>query len=150
MTNLATPWWENFFASPNEILWERLETDGWEEHVRPWVENAGADDPDLPVILPRLGTDGMCWYAGARSSLGNLRLQEELQAFIGPSHSDYDRLPMELDCADPIESAFAEGASPLGKVSTPEDIADSIMSVITGTDLMTGQIIAVDGGFTIN
>jgi len=46
--------------------------------------------------------------------------------------------------------AFAEGASPLGKVSTPEDIADSILSVITGTDLMTGQIITIDGGFTIN
>jgi len=46
--------------------------------------------------------------------------------------------------------AFAEGAAPLGKVSTPEDIADSIISVITGTDLMTGQIITVDGGFTIN
>jgi len=46
--------------------------------------------------------------------------------------------------------AFAEGSAPLGKVSTPEDIADSIMSVITGTDLMTGQIITVDGGFTIN
>ncbi len=45
---------------------------------------------------------------------------------------------------------FAEGAAPLGKVSTPEDIADSIISVITGTDLMTGQIITVDGGFTIN
>ncbi len=46
--------------------------------------------------------------------------------------------------------AFAEGAAPLGKVSTPEDIADSIISVITGTDLMTGQIITIDGGFTIN
>lgn len=46
--------------------------------------------------------------------------------------------------------AFAEGATPLGKVSTPEDIADSIISVVTGTDLMTGQIITVDGGFTIN
>ncbi len=46
--------------------------------------------------------------------------------------------------------AFAEAASPLGKVSTPDDIADSIISVITGTDLMTGQIITVDSGFTIN
>jgi 3-oxoacyl-[acyl-carrier protein] reductase len=46
--------------------------------------------------------------------------------------------------------AYAEGVAPLGKVSTPEDIADSIISVITGTDLMTGQIITVDGGFTIN
>ena len=46
--------------------------------------------------------------------------------------------------------AFAEGAAPLGRVSTPEDIADSIISVITGTDLVTGQIITVDGGFSIN
>ncbi len=46
--------------------------------------------------------------------------------------------------------AFAEGAAPLGKVSTPEDIADSILSIITGTDLMTGQIITIDAGFTIN
>jgi 3-oxoacyl-[acyl-carrier protein] reductase len=45
--------------------------------------------------------------------------------------------------------AYTEGAAPLGKVSMPEDIADSIISVITGTDLMTGQIITVDGGFTI-
>ena len=46
--------------------------------------------------------------------------------------------------------AFAEAAAPLGKVSTPQDIADSIISVITGTDLMTGQIITIDGGFTIS
>jgi len=45
---------------------------------------------------------------------------------------------------------FATAAAPLGKVSTPEDIADSIISVITGTDLVTGQIITVDGGFSIN
>ena len=45
--------------------------------------------------------------------------------------------------------AFARGASPLGAIATPADIADSIIAVITGTDVMTGQIITVDGGFTI-
>ena len=44
---------------------------------------------------------------------------------------------------------FTEGASALGRVATPEDIADSIVSIITGTDLMTAQIITVDGGFTV-
>ncbi|MEH6605338.1 MAG: SDR family NAD(P)-dependent oxidoreductase [Pseudomonadales bacterium] len=45
--------------------------------------------------------------------------------------------------------AFATAASPLGKVATPSDIADSILSVITGSDLMTGQIITVDSGFVL-
>jgi 3-oxoacyl-[acyl-carrier protein] reductase len=40
-------------------------------------------------------------------------------------------------------------ASPLKKTSTPEDIGEAIVGVITGSDLMTGQIIAVDGGMLI-
>ncbi|MBT4522137.1 MAG: SDR family oxidoreductase [Halieaceae bacterium] len=44
---------------------------------------------------------------------------------------------------------FARGATPLGRICTPEDIADSLISIITGTDLMTGQITTVDAGFTI-
>ncbi len=34
----------------------------------------------------------------------------------------------------------------LRKVLTPEDVASSILCIITGTDLMTGQVIALDGG----
>ena len=40
-------------------------------------------------------------------------------------------------------------ASPLKKTSTPEDIGEAIVGVISGSDLMTGQIIAVDGGMLI-
>jgi 3-oxoacyl-[acyl-carrier protein] reductase len=45
--------------------------------------------------------------------------------------------------------AMVEAQAPLGVVSTPVDVARSIVSVITGTDVMTGQIITLDGGFTI-
>ncbi len=45
--------------------------------------------------------------------------------------------------------ALVTSQAPLAAVSTPADIATSIVSVITGTDLMTGQIITVDAGFTI-
>ncbi len=45
--------------------------------------------------------------------------------------------------------AFARGASPLATIATPADVADSLISIITGTDVMTGQIITIDGGFTI-
>ena len=45
--------------------------------------------------------------------------------------------------------AMVRDQSPLSKVSTPGDVADSILSIVTGTDVMTGQIITIDAGFTI-
>ena len=45
--------------------------------------------------------------------------------------------------------AMVTEQAPLSAVATPADIADSIVSVITGTDLMTGQLITVDAGFTL-
>jgi 3-oxoacyl-[acyl-carrier protein] reductase len=46
---------------------------------------------------------------------------------------------------EPAKKHF-EGRNPLRRVSDPEDIAAAILSVITGSDLMTGQVIVVDGG----
>jgi 3-oxoacyl-[acyl-carrier protein] reductase len=45
--------------------------------------------------------------------------------------------------------AFAQGQSPLGAIASPADAADGIVSVITGSDLVTGQLITLDGGFTL-
>ncbi len=38
---------------------------------------------------------------------------------------------------------------PLQRVCEPEDVGDAILSLITGSDLVTGQILTVDGGMTI-
>ncbi|MFK8048112.1 MAG: SDR family NAD(P)-dependent oxidoreductase [Halioglobus sp.] len=46
--------------------------------------------------------------------------------------------------------AMVSSASPLNVIATPADVADSIISVVTGSDVMTGQIITIDGGYTIN
>jgi 3-oxoacyl-[acyl-carrier protein] reductase len=46
---------------------------------------------------------------------------------------------------EPAKKHF-EGRNPLRRVSDPEDIAAAILAVITGSDLMTGQVIVVDGG----
>jgi 3-oxoacyl-[acyl-carrier protein] reductase len=46
---------------------------------------------------------------------------------------------------EPAKRHF-EARNPLKRVSDPEDIADAILAVITGSDLMTGQVIVVDGG----
>ena len=45
--------------------------------------------------------------------------------------------------------AMVSAATPLTDIATPVDVADSLISVITGSDLMTGQIITLDGGFSL-
>ena len=39
--------------------------------------------------------------------------------------------------------------TPLGRPAEAEDVAQAIISLITGGDFITGQILVVDGGFTI-
>ena len=52
------------------------------------------------------------------------------------------------DAYDAIKGAM-EARAPLGRVCDPEDVAAAILSLITGSDLVTGQIVAVDGGMLI-
>jgi len=49
---------------------------------------------------------------------------------------------------DSIKQAY-EKTLPLGRVCQPEDIADAIVSLITGSSLITGQTLTVDAGMMI-
>jgi 3-oxoacyl-[acyl-carrier protein] reductase len=40
-------------------------------------------------------------------------------------------------------------ATPLGRAASPDDIADAVVFLATGTTLMTGQVVVVDGGLTM-
>ena len=50
---------------------------------------------------------------------------------------------------DSIKQAY-EKTLPLGRVCQPEDIADGILSLITGSRLVTGQTLTVDAGMMIS
>jgi NAD(P)-dependent dehydrogenase (short-subunit alcohol dehydrogenase family) len=52
------------------------------------------------------------------------------------------------DKYEPVKEAF-EQAMPLKKVCTPDDVAHAVMGFITGSDLVTGQVLLVDGGMSI-
>jgi hypothetical protein len=95
--------------------------------VLPWVEFAQNTDVDLPMILPRLdANDQPSWYCAGRGNRSALRLCEALQAFIGPSYSDFDGRTYPLNADDPVEAAFAEGTvAPAYRIraSTPADVA---------------------------
>ena len=43
----------------------------------------------------------------------------------------------------------AEAATPLKAVCEPEDVADAIVSLVTGSALVTGQVLPVEGGMLI-
>jgi len=58
-------------------------------------------------------------------------------------------LEQGLGAAYDIVKQAAERRSALGRVSTPEDVAAAIVSLITGSDMVTGQILACDGGMLI-
>jgi hypothetical protein len=121
-------WWERFFDGNNGLRWSALQDPAhpWSPQVLPWIELAKADDRDLPIVLPRLDADDQpSWYCAGRSARGTLRLREALQAFIGPSYSDFDGRPYSLDADDPIEAAFAEDMiAPAYRIraSTPGDV----------------------------
>lgn len=54
--------------------------------------------------------------------------------------------------SEPVYEAMKrhlEGRVALGRVCEPEDVRDAILSLIEGSDLVTGQVLLVDGGMSI-
>lgn len=105
------PWWERFFDNDNRLRWAELQnrTNPWAAYVLPWIEFARDADTNLPIVLPRLDAAHQpSWYCAGRSTQGALRLREALQAFVGPSYSDFDGRSYPLNAEDPVEAAFAE------------------------------------------
>lgn len=39
--------------------------------------------------------------------------------------------------------------TPLGRVATPEDVAQTILSLIEANDFVTGQVVVIDGGYSL-
>src|SRR5438552_2444821 len=91
-----------FFGPGNGFSWDGPD----QPRLRTWVDDLR--DPSRPVFLPRLLTDGMVrWYAVARTSRQARDLREQLLAFLGPTYTDFDGLPADLDGTDPVEAALA-------------------------------------------
>ena len=68
---------------------------------------------------------------------------------VAPGFIDGEWLQAGLGEAYAATKKFWEQRNPLGRVSTPDDIAAAILGLIEGGDLVTGQILAVEGGALI-
>lgn len=69
---------------------------------------------------------------------------------VAPGFIDGEWLAEGLGPAyQPIKQAMLD-KSPIHRVCTPEDVADAIVSLITGSDLVTGHVLPVEGGVLIS
>lgn len=46
--------------------------------------------------------------------------------------------------------AKASASYPLGRIATPEEVAQAIVGLVTGGDFVTGQTLVVDGGLSVS
>lgn len=68
---------------------------------------------------------------------------------VAPGFIEGEWLKQGLGHAYDMVKKQCEDRSPLHKVCKPEDVSDAILSLVTGSQLVTGQTIVVDGGMLI-
>ncbi|MAJ62001.1 MAG: hypothetical protein CBC48_19985 [bacterium TMED88] len=103
-----------------------------------------------------IGTGSSLAYCASKAGLNNLTVT--LARVCGPEVRVNAVAPGFIDGAwlreglgegyQAIKQAM-EARSPLGRVATPETVGEAILSLITGSDLVTGHIVPVEGGMMI-
>jgi 3-oxoacyl-[acyl-carrier protein] reductase len=103
-----------------------------------------------------IGTGSSIPYCASKAALNNLTvtlarvLGPEIRVnAVAPGFIDGEWLQQGLGAAyEKIKEAM-EQKSPLGRVSTSDDVAGAIVGLITGPDLTTGHVLPVEGGMLI-
>ena len=125
--------------------------------ARPHLEAAGQGAiVNVASVAGIAGTGSSIPYCASKAAVINLTIS--LARVLGPKVRVNAVAPgfiagewLQKGLGDAYEDSKAarERVAVLGKVCRPEDIAAAIMSFITGSDLVTGQTLVVDGGTTI-
>jgi 3-oxoacyl-[acyl-carrier protein] reductase len=125
--------------------------------AKPLLEASGSADVVMTSSVAGLvGTGSSIPYCASKAALNNLvvTLARVLGPHIrvnavAPGFIDGEWLQQGLgDAYEPIKSSM-QAKSPLGRVSTPDDVAAAIVALITGPDLVTGHVLPVEGGMLI-
>jgi hypothetical protein len=83
-------WLTAFFASPNQLTWEMLQTDAipaLSRHVTPWLDELARTPDVAAVVLPMVqGGAPIGWYATTVDARESDAFVAELTAWLGPSY----------------------------------------------------------------
>jgi 3-oxoacyl-[acyl-carrier protein] reductase len=125
--------------------------------ARPLLEASGSADIVMVSSVAGIVGIGSCIpYCASKAGLNNLTLT--LARVLGPAirvngvapgFIDGEWLQQGLGGAYEAVKGAMLAKSPLNAVCTPEDVADAILSVITGSDLVTGHVLPVEGGMLL-
>jgi 3-oxoacyl-[acyl-carrier protein] reductase len=83
-------------------------------------------------------------YAASKAALINLTI-----SLVAPGFITGRWLKQGLGPAYDVVKRSIEARSPLRRVCEPEDVAAAVMSLIAGSQMITGQTIVVDGGMLL-
>jgi 3-oxoacyl-[acyl-carrier protein] reductase len=125
--------------------------------ARTLLDAAGSADVVMTSSIAGLaGTGSSIPYCASKAGLNNLVVT--LARVLGPNirvnavapgFIDGEWLQQGLGDAYSAIKRAMQSKSPLGRVSTPDDVAAAILSLITGSDLVTGHVLPVEGGALI-
>jgi 3-oxoacyl-[acyl-carrier protein] reductase len=118
----------------------------------------GGEIVNVSSVAGLIGMGSSIPYCASKAALNNLTitLARVLAAdnirvnAVAPGFIDGEWLQQGLGQAyDQIKRSFEQRA-PLHRVCRPEDVADAILSLITGSDLVTGTLLPVEGGILLS
>ena len=103
-----------------------------------------------------IGTGSCIPYCASKAALNNMVVT--LARVMGPTirvnavapgFIDGEWLQQGLAGAYEKIKSGMESRSPLQRVVTPEDVADAILSLVTGSDLVTGHVLPIEAGMLV-
>jgi len=119
------------------------------------AEDGGGEVVMTSSVAGLIGTGSSIPYCASKAALNNLvvtlaRIMPPTRVnAVAPGFIDGEWLQQGLGPAyEPIKNAML-AKSPLGRVCEPDDVAQAIVSLITGSDLVTGHVVPVEGGMII-
>ncbi|MAI79724.1 MAG: oxidoreductase [Deltaproteobacteria bacterium] len=118
--------------------------------------NGGGEVIMTSSIAGLRGVGSSIPYAASKAGLNNLTVT--LARVLGPNVRVNAVAPGFID-GSWLKQVLGDGyeaikqhqsaRAALGRVSTPEDVAEAILSLIQGSDLVTGHVLPVEGGMLI-
>ncbi len=120
---------------------------------KPMLDNGGGQIINVSSIAAFSGKGSSIPYAASKGAVNNLTLA--LARTLAPKVRVNAVAPgfiqgswCETGYGDSYEAVkrAMEKRTPLGKVCTPEDVAAAIISLVTGSPLVTGHTLVCDGG----